>query len=243
MRYLAITAALFVSTLAQAAERPEILIADFEGKDYGAWKVEGEAFGPGPAQGTLPGQMPVSGFSGKGLVNSFFKGDKTTGRLTSPPLTIERRYINFLIGGGKHPGQTCINLLVDGKAVRTATGPNDRPGGSEQLDWHSWDVGDLAGKTAVIEIVDRATGGWGHINVDQIVQSDRKQDATLENQRREMAVEKRYLNFPVKTGAAKRRMSRVARRPDGPRVRDRTGRRRRPTSGPSATRRRSAAAP
>ena len=32
------------------AQRPEILIADFEGTNYGEWKATGEAFGPGPAQ-------------------------------------------------------------------------------------------------------------------------------------------------------------------------------------------------
>ncbi len=31
------------------------------------------------------------------------------------------------------------------------------------------------GQTAVLRIVDHETGGWGHINVDQIVQSDRRQ--------------------------------------------------------------------
>ena len=36
------------------------------------------------AHGTLPGQMDVSGFKGKGLVNSFHQGDVTTGTLTSP---------------------------------------------------------------------------------------------------------------------------------------------------------------
>ncbi len=122
----------------------------------------------------LPNQMQVSGFEGKGLVNSYYGGDGSTGTLTSPPIKIERRYVNFLIGGGMHPGRTCINLIVEGKTVRTATGPNDKPGGSERLDWHSWDVGDLAGKMAVFEIVDRETGGWGHINIDHIVQSDRR---------------------------------------------------------------------
>jgi len=34
----------------------------------------GEAFGPGPARGTLPGQMQVVGFQGRGLVNSFYRG-------------------------------------------------------------------------------------------------------------------------------------------------------------------------
>jgi fructan beta-fructosidase len=189
------------------AQRPEILIADFEGTNYGTWKATGEAFGPGPARGTLPNQMPVDGFRGRGLVNSFFKGDGTTGSLTSPPFKIERDYLQFLIGGGKQPGQTCLNLLLDGRVVRTATGPNDKPGGSERLDWGQWEVRDLAGRTAVLEIVDRATGGWGHINVDHIVQTDRRMPGILTDATRQISVEKRYLNLPVKHGAPKRRVS------------------------------------
>ncbi len=123
-----------------SADDTDLLIADFEGETYGAWKATGEAFGPGPARGTLPNQMAVEGFEGKGLVNSFFNGDRTTGTLTSPEFKIERKFMNFLVGGGKHDGQTCINLIVDGKTVRTATGPNDRPGGTERLDWQAWDV-------------------------------------------------------------------------------------------------------
>lgn len=190
--------------LATAADRPDVLIADFEGETYGDWKTTGEAFGKGPARGALPGQMPVSGFLGKGLVNSFNGGDKSTGTLTSPSFKVERKYINFLIGGGKYPGKTCINLLVDDKVVRTATGPNDQPGGSEALDWHAWDVADLEGKSAVIQVVDDATGGWGHINIDHIVQGDRKR--TSEPLCREITIDKRYLNLPVKNGAAKRRV-------------------------------------
>jgi fructan beta-fructosidase len=186
-----------------AADRPDLLLADFEGKDYGAWKTTGTAFGDGPARGTLPNQMPVTGFLGKGLVNSFNGGDGSTGTLTSPPFKVERKFINFLVGGGQHAGETCINLLVGGKVVRTATGPNDRPGGSEELDWHAWDVADFEGKEAVIEIVDKHTGGWGHINVDHIFQSDReKKPQGLMSHL--VAIDERYLLFPVKTGAPKR---------------------------------------
>ena len=198
-----------------AAERGDVLIADFEGKDYGDWNVEGEALGPGPARGTLPGQMQVSGFEGTGLVNTFYKGDNTKGTLTSPPFVIERRYINFLLGGGMHPGKACIHLLVDGEAVRTATGPNDRPGGTERLDWHSWDVRDLEGRTAVIRIVDEQTGGWGHVNVDHVVQSDRKR--MVEPAERTITVEKRYLHLPVRNGASMRRVRLVV---DGRTVRE-----------------------
>jgi fructan beta-fructosidase len=199
--------ALFLATSMAAGDTPrkDLLIADFEGKDYGAWKVTGTAFGPGPARGTLPKQMPVTGYRGKGLVNSFYGGDSSTGTLTSPPFTVRRRYFNFLIGGGKHPGETCIKLLVGGKVVRTATGPNDRPGGSERLDWHTWDVAPLAGKIAVIEIVDKHTGGWGHITIDHIVQSDRPFQARPAQ--RDFTIAKRYLRLPVKTGAPPRRLA------------------------------------
>lgn len=192
---------------ALSAERTDILISDFEGDDYGDWKVEGSAFGTKPARGALQGQMPVSGFLGKGLVNSFYGGDDSKGKLTSPAFKIERRHINFLIGGGKYPGQTCINLVVGGKAVRTATGPNDRSGGSEQLDSSSWEVTDLAGQMAVIEIVDDRAGGWGHINVDHIFQSDRPQ--SFAPVKRELVIEKHYLYLPVKTGGRKVRMKLV----------------------------------
>ncbi|MFH1731456.1 MAG: PA14 domain-containing protein [Planctomycetota bacterium] len=155
------------------AVRKDIVIADFEGRTYGeGWKVEGEAFGPGPARGTLEGQMKVIGFQGKGLVNTFFKHDVSTGTLTSPPFKVGRKYIKFLIGGGGFAGTTCMNLLIDGKVVRTATGSNTAGGGTEALAWNTWDVSNLAGKEATIQIVDRHTGGWGHISVDRIVQSD-----------------------------------------------------------------------
>lgn len=153
-----------------SADRPsprsEISFETFE-KGYGDWKVEGEAFGTEPAKGTLSGQQNVRGFSGERLVNTFFKGDTTTGRLTSRVFTIERRFIAFRIGGGSHAGQTCVNLLVDGKPVRTATGHNE-----EELEWSEWNVADLEGRQARFEIVDQSTEGWGHINVDEIVFTD-----------------------------------------------------------------------
>ena len=151
----------------------DILIADFEGETYGDWQVEGTAFGNQPAQANVSPGNKVTGQWGRGLVNSHLGGDVPTGKLTSPRFTIQRKYINFLIGAGNHEGKTCMNLLVDGKIVRTAVGPAlKNENGEEVLDWHGWDVADLAGKTATLQIVDDASGGWGHINVDHIFQSD-----------------------------------------------------------------------
>src|SRR3954452_20516262 len=102
-RPLALLVLLLMGTIVHAAD--DIVVADFEGADYGGWKSTGEAFGPGPARGTLARQMPVSGFLGKGLVNTYFNGDNTKGTLTSPAFKVERRYLNFLIGGGHRPGE------------------------------------------------------------------------------------------------------------------------------------------
>ena len=70
--------------------------------------------------------------------------------------------------------QDLRKTLVDGKIVRSATGPNTSSGGSTALAPHSWDVAEFAGKSARIEIVDNATGNWGHITLDQIVFTDRQ---------------------------------------------------------------------
>ncbi len=149
--------------LEQRPERPATVFATFDGGDYGNWVVEGEAFGSAPARGTLEGQSPVTGFAGDGLVNTFLDGDRPHGTLRSPPFTIERPFIAFLIGGGAHQGRTCMNLIVDGAVVRTATGKN-----TERLEPHNWNVADLVGAEAHLEIVDAESGGWGHVNVDQI---------------------------------------------------------------------------
>jgi len=146
---------------------PWEVFEDFEKDSYEGWTVEGEAFGTKPHSGTTPGQQLVSGFIGQGLVNTYLPNDTPKGRLTSRPFQIQKRFIGFLIGGGNHPGETCINLLVDGKVVRTATGRN-----AERLEPAEWDVSDLIGKQAQIQIVDNHAGGWGHINIDHIVFAD-----------------------------------------------------------------------
>ena len=40
------------------------------------------------------------------------------------------------------------------------------------MNWASWNVSALKGQQAQIQILDQNTGGWGHINVDNIVFSD-----------------------------------------------------------------------
>ncbi len=205
---------LLLLALSVPAVAADLVIADFEGKTYPeGWKVEGAAFGKGPAKGRLPKQQVVAGFEGKGVVNSYLGGDKPTGKLTSPAFTIERDYITFLIGGGAHKGQTCMNLLIDGKVVLSATGNNN-----EFLNWENWDVKKYKGKTATLQIVDAASGGWGHVNVDQIAQSDkpkkkkkapapsgrRRGSPPLPAQSTEIKITGKYIIFPVANVKRKR---------------------------------------
>jgi fructan beta-fructosidase len=103
----------FAFAFAINAAEPDIVFADFEGSDYGAWKAEGEAFGKGPAQGTLPSQMPVSVSRERDWSIPSSAATARRGKLTSPKFRIERKYVGFLIGGGGFEGKTCMNLIVD----------------------------------------------------------------------------------------------------------------------------------
>ncbi len=65
---------------------------------------------------------------------------------------------------------------------------------------------EFIGHDASLEVVDRRTTGWGHINVDQIIQTDRKPVVDRKNALRELTVEKRFLHFPVKNGAPRKKI-------------------------------------
>ncbi|KAA5544495.1 glycoside hydrolase family 32 protein [Roseiconus nitratireducens] len=145
----------------------DVVIEDFESASYDGWALTGDAFGKGPAAGTLPGQMDVSGFRGQRLVNTFHGGDASVGTATSRPFTLTKPYLAFLIGGGADASAVGIELIVDGQPVRRASGAD-----SESLQWQSWEVREFAEREATLRIYDRARGGWGHVNVDQITLVD-----------------------------------------------------------------------
>lgn len=198
---------LFVLCSASKAQDDDLLIADFESATWAPWQVSGGAFGKSPAAGTLANQMSVDGFMGKQLANSFVGGDDSNGTLQSPVFTIKRKFINYLIGGGMNEEKLALQLVVDGKVVRRATGPNSAPGGTERLSAESWEVADLIDREAFVRIVDEAKGSWGHINVDHIVQSNKKASAFQTDAKQSWQVNKRFLNLPIRNGGAKRSVS------------------------------------
>ena len=164
---LTLTPPIFRTQTTLDADEARRWLADFEGATWGeGWTATGSFAGQGPSGSTAPGTV------GSQVLNSYVGGgDTATGTITSAPFTIDRSSLRFLIGGGAHPlgvePATSVNLLVNGQPVRTATGNNDgtlRP--------VKWDLNDLAGQSAQLQVLDDATGAWGHLVVDQAVLSD-----------------------------------------------------------------------
>jgi fructan beta-fructosidase len=154
--------------ISEGTKLPEgILFEDFEGAGYGDWEITGNAFGDKPAEGTLSHQQVVSGFLGNQLVNTYLHEDGSMGTALSPEFTIGYRYINFLMGGGRHPGEACMELVIGGNTIFSSTGEDN-----EMLEWVAWDVSNYQGSKARIRIIDNKQGDWGHINVDHILFSD-----------------------------------------------------------------------
>jgi len=149
----------------------DLPVGHFSQSDYGDWQATGAAFKSGPAGGDWLSKLEIENAGGDLVVSSEKtangRDDHPQGTLTSPKFKIARKYISFRIGGGDYEHDTCINLLVDGKIVRSATGWR-----SDRLVPMSWDVSAWHGQTARVQIVDAASGDWGHINVAGIVQTD-----------------------------------------------------------------------
>lgn len=154
-------------------EVEETIFADFESGTYDGWEVTGRAFGKIPQTlKTIAGYQGKINGRGRFFVNSHNireggdvrRGDSLTGTLTSPSFKIEFDAIEFLVGGGAHKGKTCVNLVVDGKIVLSATGRRNN-----QMSINTWDVRPFVGKETRIQVVDDHTGGWGNIGIDHIV--------------------------------------------------------------------------
>lgn len=154
-------------------EFEERVFADFESGSYDGWSITGDAFGkiPQTLETIAPYQGKING-RGRFFVNSHNirpggdvrRGDSLTGTLTSPEFVIDFDELEFLVGGGPHKNRTCVNLIIDGQPVRSATGKSNN-----QMSLNTWSVTPLHGKRARIQVVDNHTSGWGNIGLDHIV--------------------------------------------------------------------------
>ena len=87
--------------------------------------------------------------------------DSQTGVIVSPMFVPKSGPMTFRVGGGKGASTYIALCTEDGEEVQFARGVND-----QVMQEAVWDLSPYAGKKMFVKVVDRATGGWGHITVD-----------------------------------------------------------------------------
>jgi hypothetical protein len=157
----------------------ELFTHDFEEGSIRGWTTTGAAFNFQPTLGDNPyvrhrGQPAQH--QGKYWIGTFEKyqghedqkegaiqGDSPRGTMTSAEFVIDMKRISLLVGGGSNE-QTKIELVVNGKSVLQARGEDN-----ESMERIVWDVSAYRAQKARIRAVDEYSGGWGHINFDDII--------------------------------------------------------------------------
>lgn len=191
-------ASLALALCVSAASAQTRVIEAFESDGFDTWAAEGSAFGLAPIPGRQDG---VGGefrnYGGTYLVASGQGGDDATGSLTSPPIRLDLPYLAFLVAGGNHPGRAAVQLLVDGKVVRQATG-----NGNLTLGEVVWDIAEFRGKQGVLRILDNQKGAWGIIAADHFVLSAEPKPKLATGGRPKSAASAQLVRVPGEGSAA-----------------------------------------
>lgn len=87
--------------------------------------------------------------------------DAQTGVIVSPLFVPKAGQMTFRVGGGDGANVYAALCTADGKEVQFARGIRD-----QVMQQREWDLSPYAGKKMFIKIVDKSTGGWGHITAD-----------------------------------------------------------------------------
>ena len=151
---------------------------DFETGDLRGWHATGTAFKNQPTYGDNPtarhrgqpsrhqGNYWIGGYENRYTKSDpagRIQGEAPQGTLTSDPFTITSKVVSFLIGGGCDIKTVRVELVVDGHVVHRATGKC-----TETMERVKWDLREFRNRTAQLRLVDSSSGGWGHINFDDV---------------------------------------------------------------------------
>ncbi|HEV3146698.1 MAG TPA: PVC-type heme-binding CxxCH protein [Gemmataceae bacterium] len=139
---------------------------DFETGTLKDWTAEGDAFKGQPIEGdTVFARRSdmKSQHQGKYWIGTYERfGDKPQGTLTSVPFKVTHPWASFLVGGGSMP-ETCVEIIRKdtGKVIFRASGLDE-----ENMKRVAVDLKEQMGKEIFLRLVDKHSGGWGHINFD-----------------------------------------------------------------------------
>lgn len=152
---------------------------DFERGNLIGWTKSGTAFNNQPTYGNNPParrQKQPARQQGRWWIGTYenrprpqsraggLQGDKPVGTLTSRRFRITGNNINFLIGGGCNIRYVRAELVITGRGVvRRAKGRCH-----ESMKRKTWNVRHFRGRTGFVRLVDYGSGGWGHINFDDL---------------------------------------------------------------------------
>lgn len=151
---------------------------DFETGDLRGWQTTGTAFSTQPTFGDNPtarhrgqpshhqGDYWIGGYENRHSPSDppgSTQGDGPQGTLTSDVFTIDTPTLGFLIGGGCDINTVRVELVVNDRVVQRATGRC-----TETMERMTWDVRAYQGQAAQFRLIDYSSGGWGHINFDDV---------------------------------------------------------------------------
>jgi hypothetical protein len=138
----------------------------FDGGRPAGWRASGSAFESWPSRSHWHGQGKLVGVSG-GFVNTFHPalGTAATGELESAPIELQGDQLLFRLAGGEDAQNLRVELVVDSAVVHRTTG---RQG--DHLSRRAWNIEPWRGRPAVLRVVDHATGTWGYLALDELVQ-------------------------------------------------------------------------
>lgn len=174
-------------SLLPVLENGEVVVADFEKNNFWdkpGWRIEGGAFRRNLDRTTRLMMRRTGPYDGQYLLSTLALDnparEEETGLLVSPPLPLDLDYLVVTMSGGDYPREVCVEVSVDGKVVRSATGKND-----DHFEKVAFDLREFRGQLAQVTMRDERRGLWGHLNVDRIVMRAEPGEARIVNSKPE----------------------------------------------------------